>query len=91
MIIRIALGLLIVATVGVYALIEDDLYQLFNITGWVGLGLCGFAGMMSDGLSQPEYNRERTASQGIGFVAALWLLGTPSLLTSLLLYILVYR
>lgn len=91
MIIRIALGLLIVATVGVYALIEDDLYQLFNITGWIGLGLCGFAGMMSDGLSQPEYNRERSASQGIGFVATLWLIGTPSLLTSLLLYILVYR
>ncbi|WP_274380428.1 hypothetical protein [Paenibacillus dendritiformis] len=41
MIIRIAWGLLIVATVGVYALIEDDLYQLFNITGWIGLGLCG--------------------------------------------------
>ncbi|NKI22105.1 hypothetical protein HFN20_12875 [Paenibacillus dendritiformis] len=91
MIIRIALGLLLTAIAGVYALIEDDLYQWFNITGWIGLGLCGIAGLMSDGLSQPEYNRERSASQGIGFVATLWLLGAPSLLTSLLLYILVYR
>ncbi|MGG4397015.1 hypothetical protein ABEX25_22175 [Paenibacillus thiaminolyticus] len=91
MIIRIILGVLIVAAAGLYSFIEDDLYQLFNITGWIGLGLCGFAGMMSDGFRQPEYNREHSASQGAGFVATLWLLGTPSLLTSLLLYILVYR
>lgn len=57
MIIRIILGVLIVAAAGLYSLIEDDLYQLFNITGWIGLGLCGFAGMMSDGFRQPEYNR----------------------------------
>lgn len=98
MYIRILWGLIIIGVTGIYALVTGNLYHMFVINGFVGLGLWAFAGLLSGTFSDQSnrrfnftHNSEEDGRRQAGFSATLLLLGLPSVLASLLLYIFVYR
>ncbi|RJG24557.1 DUF5316 domain-containing protein [Paenibacillus thiaminolyticus] len=98
MYIRILWGLIILGVTGIYALVTGKLYHMFLINGFVGLGLWAFAGLLSGTFSDQSnrqfnftHNSADDTRRQTGFSGTLLLLGLPSVLASLLLYIFVYR
>ncbi|MGG3840179.1 DUF5316 domain-containing protein [Paenibacillus thiaminolyticus] len=98
MYIRILWGLIIIGVTGIYAMVTSNLYHMFLINGFVGLGLWAFAGLLSGTFRDQRHwqfnythNSEDDTRRQTSFSATLLLLGLPSVLASLLLYIFVYR
>ncbi|MFW5434760.1 DUF5316 domain-containing protein [Paenibacillus apiarius] len=98
MAIRFILGLLIVVVTAVYCLIREDPHQMFIVSGSIGLGLWAIAGLLSGTFGDTnnhrfnyEYDTSEDEQRRLRLNVTLWLLGLPSIITALILYVSVYR
>ncbi|BFH12515.1 DUF5316 domain-containing protein [Paenibacillus melissococcoides] len=98
MIKRLVFGILIVGLAAVYALMQKDVRQLFIVSGSIGLGLWALAGLLSGAFSDQDkqrfnhqHNTEEDEKRRLRLNTTLWLLGLPSIITSLAMYIFLYR
>lgn len=95
---RINLGLLIVIVTSIYCLIWGNLHQMFVGSGSIGLGLWAIAGLLSGTFSDvnyqrfnQEYDTAEDEQRRLRLNVTLWLLGLPSIIVAIILYISVYR